>query len=308
MKLLRGLSVLTVMMLGVIVLQMYGDRQALHLPWYLLHQIILALVPMVWLLREVLPRLPASGRLAFITTSAFFISTSAVFELIAIHHRYWWFFTDVDTLSGLKIGAVPLEEFIFYPLFLNLPMLFFLWLEPVVSDPAERADRPTVRKVLYALSGLFALLAGVTVAVGLLTHEPVLDPALSPSIGADGALRYAAGPKQCGWTMVQLLGLAGLAFFVARLWTRLPARRTLLTVLAYFPFALFVELMACGRGWWVWNERQVLGAFTWILPVESYSMYLTGALLPPLFYLWIGPWFSGSDSSATPASPPPTAS
>ena len=66
MKLLRGLSVLTVMMLGVIVLQMYGDRQALHLPWYLLHQIILALVPMVWLLREVLPRLPASGLLRIV--------------------------------------------------------------------------------------------------------------------------------------------------------------------------------------------------------------------------------------------------
>lgn len=297
MKLLRALSVLTVMMVGVIVLQLYGDRQDLHLPWYLLHQVILALVPMAWLLWETMPRARQAQRLAFITTSAFFISTSAIFELLAIQHRYWWFFTATDRLSGLRIGSVPLEEFIFYPLFLNLPILVFLWLGDFIADPAERADEPRARRGLYAAAAALAALAGVVLVTGLFNREPALDLSLLPAPGADGALHYSAGPKQRGWTMVQLLGLAGTAFFFARTWARVPLRRLLLTLLAYFPFAMFVELMACGRGWWVWNAQQVLGTFTWILPVESYSMYLTGALLPPLFYLWVLPWFEASELS-----------
>ncbi len=301
MQLFRSLSVLTGMMLGVIVLQRLGDRAELHLPWYLMHQVVLALLPMAWLMYATLPRARPAQRLAFVTTSAFFISTSAVFELLAIQHRYWWFFTATDELSGLRIGAVPLEEFIFYPLFLNLPTLFFLWLEQSVDDPATRADLPRARWALTGLALALASLAALTLVTGLFNTAPALDASLSPVTAADGALRYAAGPKQRGWTVVQLLGLSGTAWLFARLWTRFPARRILVTLLAYFPFAMFIELMACGRGWWVWNEQQVLGAFTWILPVESYAMYLTGALLPPLFYLWVRPWFEAA------AAPPPPA-
>jgi len=58
----------------------------------------------------------------------------------------------------------------------------------------------------------------------------------------------------------------------------------ILLVAIYVPYCFYLELMACGRGWWVWNQQQTSGIFTWVLPVDSYLMYGTGATLPPLFY------------------------
>ena len=291
MKLLGRTSIVAVMMLGTVLLQSAGDRWGLRLPWYLLHQLVLALIPMIWLLRRVLSPRGEVGALSFVATSALFISASAIFELIAIAHRYWWFSTAVDPLSGLHLGSVPLEEFLFYPLFLNLPILVFLWLESTVGGPGRLPDWPRVR-VASRVLGLALLGLGVAVAIwGQLQRTPALDPALLPWRAPTGQWVYLSGPRQCGWTVVQLCGLGLTLSLLSTLWTRLPARALGLTLLCYFPFAMFIELMACGRGWWVWNAQQVLGVFTWVLPIESYAMYLTGAVLPPLVLVWLRPLF-----------------
>jgi hypothetical protein len=279
------------MMLLVMGLQTWGDKSELHLPWYFLHQIVLALIPMTLMIVEVLPRAAVADRLAFIATSAFFISTSAIAEILAIEHRYWWFFTERDHLLGVQLGSLPIEEFIFYPLFLNLPILFFMWLKDVLGVEPLRAPNAGVQRGLKIAAGVLAALGLVLVVLAVQTDTPALDTTILPAADLKGALRYAAGPHRRGWTIVQLFGLSGTCTLLSLLWPRIPARRLWLTLICYFPFAMFVELMACGRGWWVWNERQVMGLFTWILPVESYSMYITGALLPPLFLEWVRPFF-----------------
>ncbi len=292
-KLLLRLTTLAIMLFGTVVLQSLGDRRDLHWPWYFLHQVILGVVPMVWLILETMPRASRQLRIGFITTSALFIGLSAVFELLAIQHRYWWFYTALDHLTGWKLGAIPIEEFMFYPLFLNLPILFYIWLDGVIPrDPKPSPTTPRMKLVLRVLGGLF-LAAGAGLFWYAQTHPtPLLDLTILPSPDPAGALTYKAGPPGHGWTLVQTLALSGICFLYANLRDRVDRRRLWFTAVIYFVFAFFVELMACGRGWWVWNHQQVLGLFTWILPIESYGMYFTGAVLPIIALEGILPMFA----------------
>jgi hypothetical protein len=300
MKLLSRMSALSLLMLGTIAAQTWGDRAGLQLPWYFLHQMVLALIPMLYLLGATLPKVSEGQRLAFIATSAFFIAVSGIAEVTAIEHRFWWFFTEKDSLLGVQLGALPIEEFIYYPLFLNLPLLFSMWLKGALEPETEsRPENPGVQRG-FKLAGLaFAALGALLLARALLSTAAPLDTTILPAADAHGALRYSAGPHHMGWTIVQLFGLSGTCSLIAALWTRLALRRMVVTVLCCFPFFLFAELMACGRGWWVWNDRQVLGLFTWIVPVESYAMYLTGALLPPLVMEWVRPFFESRPLTQT---------
>lgn len=278
---LVGLSGLMLAMLGLRWAVAALGRTA---PWYLLHELVVLLVPMVFLLVEVWPRLGAPERLAFVATSGLFISLSAVAEMIAIQQRYWWFFTQLDPLSGVDLGAIPVEEFLSYPLLLNLPVLWYLWLKRVA--PAEASGAAVgagARRVLHGLAAACTIVAVALGALGL-WHGGSIDAVTQPFVDAAGAVRYVAGPKQYGWTIVQLLGWAGVLPLAAAVWHRVHAPRLFLMVVTYFPFALFFELLACGRGWWVWNAQQTLGVFTWVLPAESFSMYLTGALFPTLAF------------------------
>jgi hypothetical protein len=56
------------------------------------------------------------------------------------------------------------------------------------------------------------------------------------------------------------------------------------TLAAYFLYAFALELMACGRGWWVWNSEQTSGIIVWVLPLDSFAMYVTGVLMPILLF------------------------
>jgi hypothetical protein len=139
--------------------------------------------------------------------------------------------------------------------------------------------------VWLSLAGAATFLTLAKLGVG--TDLPIDAPA-APN--AMGALHYAAGPKQYGWTIVQFLGWAGTLSVAARIAHRIPWRRLLVQTLTYFPFMMYVELLACGRGWWVWNTQQTIGPTVWILPIESFSMYLTGGLFTALVYEWAVPY------------------
>jgi hypothetical protein len=137
----------------------------------------------------------------------------------------------------------------------------------------------------------WASLAGAFVFLGLALfgHSDAAPIDALPGPDAAGAIRLAAGPRQYGWTIVQLLGWAGTFAVGSRVAHRVQWKRVLVLALTYFPFALFFELLACGRGWWVWNTQQTIGFTAWVLPIESFSMYLTGALFPTLCFEWLVP-------------------
>ncbi len=291
---LKRLCQLAGLILTMVLARHLADLMGLKAPWYLLHEGALLLVPMVWLLRQVLPTLEPARRVAFVVTSGLFISLSAIAELLAIEHRYWGFYTGLDPLSGLDLGAIPIEEFLSYPMLLNLPVLWYLWLKQVLPG-----DRPVQNPALAALwlkrgAWLSALLAAGFIVLAIIGVDDAQPLTNVPGPDAVGAIRFAAGPRQFGWTIVQLLGWSGLLSAAARAVSRLKPKRLAIMVLTYFPFALFFELLACGRGWWVWNTQQALGFTAWVLPVESFSMYLTGALFPTVVFELLVPIFASS--------------
>ncbi|MFZ5440583.1 MAG: lycopene cyclase domain-containing protein [Myxococcota bacterium] len=290
--------------LATLILLMVGARYACDLagvraPWYLLHEVVVLGIPMAFLLVELWPRLEASQRLAFVLTSAFFITLSCIAELLAIEHRYWAFYTVLDPLSGFDLGAIPIEEFISYPLLLNLPILWYMWLGRAFAPEAPLAEATSARLVTWLRRGTWLAVIGAAAFIGLALFGVGADLPIDLPAAPDalGAIRYAAGPKQYGWTIVQLLGWAGTLSIAARIAARLPWRRLLVQTLTYFPFMMYVELLACGRGWWVWNTQQTIGPTVWILPVESFSMYLTGGLFTALVYEWVLPHCRPSEAN-----------
>lgn len=294
-KLLTRLAGLAGLVLVMLFARSVCDRLHVKAPWYLLHEVVLMGVPMAVLLFEVYPKLSKGSKLSFIATSATFISSSAIAEIIAIQNRYWWFYTGNDPLSGLELGTVPLEEFLSYPMLLNLPVLFYLWLGAHFGPEQPVALTASTQRTLKAFALAMAGFGGYCLYRALTVHTPSLDLATLPAPDAAGAIRFTAGPKQLGWTLVQALGWAGTLMLMVKAHARTAMRRLGFVAACYFAYSFFVELLACGRGWWVWNTEQTLGVFALVLPVESFSMYLTGALMPVLFFELIRPAFSTAD-------------
>jgi len=302
MRLLLRLCVVALLSFLLVALQALADREHWRLPFYFLQQVVLVGLPMAWLLREVIPAEDSAGRMSFLTTSAGFITLASSTELVGIERRFWWFSEDIDRLVHLYVGDIPIEEFLAYPLLLNVSVLFYLHLKryvPPTPPPAPWSER--TRTAVRAVAALLALAGVALLVLAFLHREPALDPAVKPAPDAAGAIRYTAGPPEHGWTVVQLWALAILLLAWERMRPFVDRRRLVLGTAVYLVFAFYVELMACGRGWWVWNSRQVLGLFTWVLPIESYSMYLTGAVLPILAYDRLRPFFAPAAHGTAPA-------
>lgn len=297
---LKRLSQLAGLILIMVLARRIADAFGVKAPWYLLHELVVLFIPMAWLLKSAFPSLSPARRIAFVLTSGLFISQSAIAELLAIEHRYWGFYTGLDPLSGFDLGAIPVEEFLSYPMLLNIPILWYLWLGRVFPEgqTLDTGRRLIVSRWLKrgAWASLAAAIGFVVLAVMGIGDSAPLDAVPGPD--AMGAIRFAAGPRQYGWTIVQLLGWSGTFAVAAQVAHRLQWKRIMVVVLTYFPFALFFELLACGRGWWVWNTQQAVGATAWVLPIESFSMYLTGALFPTLCFEWLVPVCQPSRTSA----------
>ncbi len=288
---LKRLGTLAGLILFMVVARFCCDAAGIKAPWYLLHEGVVLLVPMAWLLFDVYPKLQPAQRIAFVITSGLFISLSAIAELMAIERRYWGFYTGLDPLSGFDLGAIPVEEFLSYPMLLNIPILWYLWLGRVFGEGQRLAGPQRARVETWLGRAAWASLAAAAgfIVLALLDLGTAAPADAVPTPDAMGAIRFAAGPRQYGWTIVQLLGWAGTFGVAAKIAHRLQWKRLLVLALTYFPFALFFELLACGRGWWVWNTQQAIGFTAWVLPIESFSMYLTGALFPTLCFEWLVP-------------------
>jgi hypothetical protein len=292
MQLVIRLSILAGLMFLVEMAQAVGDQFGWQVPWYFIHDVLLAGLPMVWLVRETMPAAPRATQLAFVTTSSLFVALASALELVAIANRYWWF-ADKDPMTGIQVGAVPVEEFLFYPLFLNLPILFYLALEKYVpaSELPPKALSTSATWLFRALGVVFILLGIGLLVNAIRTTIPPIDFAIVPSVDAAGAFRYSTGPRQMSWTVVQVLSLGTVSLLWPYLKPRVHGQRLLITVCVFFVLSLYFELVGCGRGWWVWNEQQVLGVFTWVLPIDSYIMYFTGATTTIFVFTLVRPMF-----------------
>lgn len=306
MPLVIHLSIFAGLMFLVEVAQAVGDRLGWQVPWYFVHDVVLAGIPMVWLVKETIPRASRATQLGFIATSSLYIALASILELVAVANRYWWFALK-DPMTGIQVGGIPVEEFVFYPLFLNLPILFYLALEKYVpdGDAPPRALSPRGTWLCRGLGVAFTVLGIALLVNAIATTEPPIDYALVPTTDASGAFRYSTGPRQMGWTVVQVLALGSVAFAWPYMKPRVHGQRLFVTVCVFFVLSFYFELMGCGRGWWVWNDQQVIGIFTWVIPIDSYLMYFTGATMPLFTFILLRPVFERaaavSDANADPA-------
>lgn len=299
MQLVVRLSVLAGLMFVVEVAHALGDRFGWRVPWYFVHDVVFAGLPAVWLIKQTIAGAPRSTQLSFVATSSLFIGLASILELVAVENRYWWFAMK-DPMTGIQVGAIPVEEFIFYPLFLNLPILFYLALEKYVPGGAAPPQPLSARATwLFRALGIAFTMLGIGLLVNAIrTTAPPIDYAIVPSIDAAGAFRYSTGPRQLGWTVVQTLSLGAVALLWPQLEPRVHGQRLLITICVFFVLSFYFELMGCGRGWWVWNEQQVVGVFTWVLPIDSYVMYFTGATMTIFVFTLLRPVFERTPASA----------
>ncbi len=279
-----GLALLALLLQAAI---HFADSRGWRLPWYFVQEMTLGALPMLWLLRALRSRLQRGEMHALLYTGGFFLALSYVCEYIALAQRYWWFYQAKDWLLGIEIVGIPIEELIYYPFLLGIPVLLYIyWQKHLGPEPATDARRQS-RVIWWTVTVLATACIAVGVALfvrGLYLDGPAADLALDPAPDAAGLIRYTTGPAARGWTVIQSISLGVGLLSLRRLWPRLHRAALTRSLVLYLPYAVVVEAMACSRGWWVWNSQQVSGIFTGILPLDSYVMYLTGFLLPILLY------------------------
>lgn len=206
----------------------------------------------------------------------------------------WAYFEDVDRLLGIRYAGVPVEEFFFYPLTINLTLLMYL----VLRDRFVAARIPDFRPPRARLrAGLgIAALACFAVAAWVWTRRDltVIAPALQLRDAA-GVPSYAEGPLHRGWALLCLISAGGNLLW---LWwtesrTGLSLRAVALAAPVFVAMSLLIDLLGVSRGWWVFNAQACSGAWIGPLPAEELPMYVTGVMLSASLYEWFRRWLGG---------------
>jgi lycopene cyclase domain-containing protein len=181
---------------------------------------------------------------------------TAPWDNYLVANGVWWY--DPALVTGITLGWVPLEEYVFFAL---QPLLAGLWLAWVArrlpGGDAEAPARPTLRRASTAATGLLWL-ASVAALVG--GWKP---------------LRYLA--LELVWALPAIMGQ--LIFGADILYHR---RR--LVALVLVPATLFLsaaDALAIYQGIWAIDPAQSLNFFLGgILPIEEFAFFLlTNTLL-----------------------------
>jgi hypothetical protein len=236
-----------------------------------------------------------AGRLA-----AVFLAGCAQLVLIYPAHvlttaaKDWAYFEDWDRLLGIRLAGVPIEEFFFYPLTINLALLSYL----ALRDRMDRAGVPDLRVDRSRLRAGFLALAAACFAAALWQwFRRDLGDVAPPSLGRDalGVPAYRAGPRHLGWVILCLTSAGGNLLYLwwAERHTALHLRAVLLALPVFLAQSLLIDLLGTSRGWWVFNA-QACGPW-WIgpVPAEELPMYTTGVMLSASLFESIRRWLGG---------------
>jgi len=190
--------------------------------------------------------------LAVLCGMAFIYTTPWDNYLVAT--RVWWY--DIDLVSGIVIGWVPIEEYTFFilqPIMTGLWLLFLLRRLPVNQEAT--VDSNLRRKVTIMTTGFWL----VMVAILLLT---VVSEVFQPA-------SYLA--LELSWALIPLV--LQLAFGADILWRyRWILLLAIVTSTAYLSFA---DALAIGSGTWTINPEQSLNiVIGGVLPLEELLFFL----------------------------------
>ncbi len=280
--LLRYLLAWTGLFCLVLVGTFVSDRYGLHLPWYFVFLVVVLAFPNVLFVRYAMERNPHK-KLVLCAQSGLVVAVMYVAEILAIQSRFWDFLQDRDRLLGIMLGNVPLEEFLFYPLMLNISLYAYIQaksiLKPFRGEPRPLGFKGKVIAVVFAAA---------CVAAGVLTVVLKGGETAVRFLGrnAEGLPVYVEGPAYGGWGVTILVGMAVCSLVFARASRKgfLDVKAMIMGGLLIYPASLVIELLGVGRGWWVYNEQQIFGVHLYILPLESIFMYAIGVVFPAGVY------------------------
>ncbi len=251
-----------------------------RLPAYMIFEVVCLLPGTVWLY-------VVAYRKGWVTTvgallqGAVVAAVSYVVQVAATNGKYWDYFQDKDILVGVRISGVPLEEFFFYPLTINISLLLYLLLCDVIKARRLsdlRVSRRALRWTLGVLALVFAILAAYVFTLRDMT-QAVPEVRTWEGIGIP---RYMQGTRSYGWCLICLVSLVANAilFYIAELTTALMLRAVLLQAGFVFLIFFMIELLGTGRGWWVYNSQVTSGFWIAGIPLENLGVYFTGVMLP----------------------------
>jgi hypothetical protein len=192
----------------------------------------------------------------------------------------WAYFQDMDLLAGPHLAGVPVEEFLFYPLTINLAVLLYLLTVDVMKEK-KLADFQIDRRTLRAsLLGAAAVFFGLGAAF-ILMRDPSSVAAATQVRDAFGLPHYAEGPRNFNWTILCMFSVAAnlTGLWIAELYTPMTLRAVVPVAVLFLPVCLLIDVLGTTRGWWVFNAQATSGIWIGPVPAEELPMYLTGVMM-----------------------------
>lgn len=253
----------------------YASVPGRQLPAYALF--LLCLTPWsVWLV-PLVRRIGGAAPTALAVQAAVVLAVTYPVQILGTVHGYWDYVQDRDSLLGFRLGGVPVEEYFFYPLSLNMAMLYYLLV-------GERLRSRGVHDEFLKPSHLKTLLLGgaaccFALAVYFFLKREPLAIASPRQWWDDFAIPHlVAGPRDYAWTLTCLLSLSGalVALWVAELNTPMRLRAILPASAMFFLTGLLLDLIGLSRGWWVYNAQHTSGWWLGPVPLENLAMYSCG--------------------------------
>jgi lycopene cyclase domain-containing protein len=260
------------------------DRFALKMPWYFIFLVVVLFFPNILFIRYALRRDPAK-RLVVLAQAGISIVFMYIAEILAIQYLYWGFLQDWDRLVGLDLGNVPLEEFLFYPLMLNVSLYGYLQAKSILKKYRAPLPDPYPRSRKRLMGwGLAAAFVGVAVIIGLCGSGETVEGHMDRDEFENPVYVDGAQHKAWGITMMSGMAITIAAVMGATVNGFLDWKAVFFAGAIIYPASMVIELLGIGRGWWVYNDQQLIGLKLYILPLESLFMYLIGCVFPASIY------------------------
>ena len=277
---LAWIGLFVIMFVGIGVVGIWGWK----LPWYFLFLIVVLFFPNIIFIAYALKKHPYK-RLVVLAQAGISLILMYIAEILAIQFRYWDFLQDWDILLGLDLGNVPLEEFLFYPLMLNVSLYGYLQAKSILKKyrPELPADfKPNGKR--WIGWGLAAAFVCIAVIVGCCGTGDIAERVMTRDDSGNPV--YVEGKQHKAWGVTMMAGMAITIAFVmgATVNGFLDWKAVFFAGCIIYPASMVIELLGIGRGWWVYNDQQLIGLKIYILPLESLFMYGIGSVFPASVY------------------------
>lgn len=174
-------------------------------------------------------------------------------EIVMLKYDVWGFSDRVQRLSGLMFLGYPVEEFVYWAMC------------PGIVAGAYMVLGKKMDKFLDPVS-----LSRIAALGSALTRPLKNDTAVKYTPDA-GTGKYQEGERRPVYVWLQVAIVASIAFmsnYFKGNWKAVGW-----TTLVFFATAFPNELYALSQGFWLYNEKKLLGVFFFGVPLEGFMMY-----------------------------------